>query len=369
MRARRRSTRRGARPSPPSSCDSTAMCSAPCRAMRRATTTSAPRRSWCCSMFSRIELWLALLLAVAVGVAVFAGVRSPKPTPENEPPSTFLTGPGGSKALYDVLARLGQPVERRRAALFDLTRDARHRPALLVVIGPSFALQPAELEELVRYLSGGGAVVAVGNAGGITACLGWESKESRKKAEVDSLAVVRPATQRDLRLPPATRYLAPREAAPEDTTPRWRAIGELRKEGGWPALTPIATDTLLRTAFLRRPVIARLRYRGGGQAVLAADPEYFRNRSWRESDLPLLVTPLLPAPAPQRGRVSWDEYHHGYGREGSVTGAVLGWLTRSPGGWAILQLLAGAPLAPAVAARALGPAPPLPPARRRSPPP
>ncbi len=101
-------------------------------------------------MFSRIELWLALLLAVAVGVAVFAGVRSPKATPENELPSTFLSGPGGSKALYDVLARLGQPVERRRAALFNLTRDARHRPALLVVIGPSFALQPAELEEMVR---------------------------------------------------------------------------------------------------------------------------------------------------------------------------------------------------------------------------
>jgi len=54
-------------------------------------------------MFSRIELWLALLLAVAVGIAVFAGVRSPRPTPENELPSTFLAGPGGSKALYDVL--------------------------------------------------------------------------------------------------------------------------------------------------------------------------------------------------------------------------------------------------------------------------
>src|SRR2546425_1190638 len=256
MRARRRSTRRGARPSPPSSCDSTAMCSAPCRAMRRATTTSAPTRSWCCSMFSRIELWLALLLAVAVGVAVFAGVRSPKPTPENEPPSTFLTGPGGSKALYDVLARLGQPVERRRAALFDLTRDARHR----------------------------------------------------------------------------------------------RARGGLRKGGGCRALPPTATDTLPRPAFRGGPVTARLRSRGGGQGVLAADPEYFRNRRWRDSDVPLLVTPLLLPPPPKRGRVSWDEYHHGYGREASVAGAVLAWLTRSPGGGAILQLVA-------VRARALAPAP------------
>jgi len=321
-------------------------------------------------MFSRVELGLALLLAAAVGVAVFTGVRSPKPTPENELPSTFLTGPGGSKALYDVLARLGQPVERRRTALFNLTRDEHHRPALLVLIGPSLPLQSAELEEVVKYLRGGGAVLAAGNAGGITDCLGFEAQESRKKVEVDSMAVApspHPASAPDLRLPPATRYLEPGEAAPEDTTPRWRAIGELRKEGGCPVLTPIATDTLLRTAFLRRPVIVRLRYRGGGQAVLAADPEYFRNRSWRESDVPLLVTPLLLPPAPKRGRVSWDEYHHGYGREGSVTGAVLGWLTRSPGGWAILQLVAVALVALAVAAVRFGPALTVIERRRRSP--
>lgn len=321
-------------------------------------------------MFSRIELWLALLLAVAVSLAVFTGVRGPKATPENELPSTFLTGPGGSKALYDVLARLGQPVERRRTPLFNLTRDDGHRPALLVEIGPSLALQPAELEEMVRFLRGGGAVLAVGNAGGITACLGWESKESRRKVEVDSLPVMLPphtASEPDLRLPPVTRYLQPREAAPEDTTPRWRAIGELRKEGGCPVLTPIATDTLLRTAFLRRPVIARLRYRGGGQAILAADAEYFRNRRWREGDVPILMTPLLLPPPPRRGRVTWDEYHHGYGREGSVAGAVLGWLARSPGGWALLQLVGVMLVALAVAAVRFGPALTVIQRRRRSP--
>src|SRR2546427_12554737 len=99
-------------------------------------------------MFSRIELWLALLLAVAVGIAVFAGVRSPRATPENELPSTFLAGPSGSKALYDVLVRLGQPVERRRTALFNLTREPPpppHPPALLVLVRPGLPLPPAAL--------------------------------------------------------------------------------------------------------------------------------------------------------------------------------------------------------------------------------
>jgi len=325
-------------------------------------------------MFSRIELWLALLLAVAVGIAVFAGVRSPRPTPENELPSTFLAGPGGSKALYDVLVLLGQPVERRRTALFNLTREPPlHRPALLVLIGPSLQLQPAELAEVVRYLRGGGAVLAAGNAGGITDCLGWESRESRKQGEVDSMAVVSPVSQPELRLPPVTRYLAPREAGPEDTTPRWRAIGELRKEGSCPALATVERDVLLFAGppfpHAGRPIIVRLRYRGGGQAVLAADPEYFRNRGWRDSDVPLLVTPLLvPPPSPsRRGRVSWDEYHHGYGRAGSVSGAVLGWLARSPGGWAILQLAAVALVALAAAAVRFGPALTVIERRRRSP--
>src|SRR2546425_2914179 len=42
--------------------------------------------------------------------------------------SAFLSGPRGSSATYEVLARLRIPVERRRTPLFDLERDARHRP-------------------------------------------------------------------------------------------------------------------------------------------------------------------------------------------------------------------------------------------------
>jgi hypothetical protein len=318
-------------------------------------------------MFSRTELLLALLLAGVVFLAAAAGLRAPRPTVEDQPPSTYLAGPGGSKALYEVLARLGQPLERRRTALFDLARDRRRRPALLVLVGPSAPLQSAELEAVVTYLRSGGAVLAAGNAGGITFCLGWTSTQSQRRSEIDSLPVFPP--QPGLSLPPVTRYLEPREAAPEDTTPRWRAIGELRKEGGCPTLAVIGQDTLLRSARGRRPIVVRLRYRGGGQATLAADPEYFRNRAWRAGDVPLVVTPLLlpPPPPAARGRVSWDEYHHGYGNGGSLTGAVWEWLRHSPGGWAILQLVAVAVITLAVAAVRFGPALSVIERRRRSP--
>jgi uncharacterized protein DUF4350 len=323
-------------------------------------------------MFFRTELQLGLLLALAITLAAILARNGPAPATEDTEPSTFLAGPWGSKAPYDVLARLGQPVERRRTPLFDLSREPPgRRPAQLVLIGPSLALQTAEMEEVVRYLRNGGAVVVVGNAGGLTYCFGWESQASFRRGELDSMAVtgatdLAGGTERP-RLPPVTRYLAPHEAEPDDTTPRWRAIGQLRKEGGCFGFAPVATDTLLWTAFLHRPVIVRLHYRGGGQAVLAADPEYFRNRSWRSGDVPLLLTPLLLPPPPARGRVAWDEYHHGYGTDGSLTGAVMGWLTGAPGGWAVLQLLAVALVALALAAVRFGPALSVIERRRRSP--
>src|SRR5439155_744560 len=82
-------------------------------------------------------------------------------------------GPGGSRATYDVLAGLGVPVERRRRPLFGLAREGARRPGLLVVLDPPLDLQAVEIAEVVRYVRGGGAVLAAGDGGGIAACAGW----------------------------------------------------------------------------------------------------------------------------------------------------------------------------------------------------
>src|SRR2546428_2023356 len=120
------------------------------------------------------ELALTALLAGAVAVAVLAG-RGRSPSRESafeRRTSAFLAGPRGSKATYDVLARLGVPVERRQRPLFGLTREGARRPGLLVVLDPPLDLQAAEIAEVVRYVRGGGAVLAAGDGGGIAACAG-----------------------------------------------------------------------------------------------------------------------------------------------------------------------------------------------------
>lgn len=315
-------------------------------------------------MSYRLELKLALLLAVAVLVAVVAARRSGKPPPEDPRASTVLSGPDGSRALYEALARLGHPVQRWRTPLFELTRDPRRRPALLVVLAPPLPLEPAELDQVVRFVRAGGEVVAAGRGrggDGIARCVGWRVVPRERRLVEDSL----PVAGTSLALPPVTRVLEPVDTAgggePEQAVKR---VGGEATGCGRLVPPPLAQDTLLRVQD-GRPVILSLSYRGGGRVTLAADAGYFRNRVWRTTDVPYLVAPLLVPRRP--GRIAWDEYHQGFGREGSLTAAVLGWLAGSPGGWAILQLAAVALVWLAVSAMRFGPARPVIERRRRSP--
>jgi len=139
--------------------------------------------------------------------------------------------------------------------------------------------------------------------------------------------------------------------------------GGPREQDDCETLAPLGADTLLRLPD-GRPAALRLQY-GAGSVTLVADVGYFRNRAWRGSNVPYFVAPLLVPP--RRGRVTWDEYHQGFGRSSSVAGVFVGWLTGTPPGWAILQLVAVAVVGFAVAAVRFGPARRVIETRRRSP--
>ncbi len=326
-------------------------------------------------MSYRTEIGLVLLLAAALTVAILAGRGHRRGVPLDEPASTYRTGPTGGRAPYDVLARLGVPVERRRTPLFDLARQVRRRPAALAVVAPERRLAPAEREAVSRYIGTGGALIAVGDGGGLTECLGWEvdRPDSADRVRLDSALVAAPPGV--YRLPPVTRVLRlVAEDTLEGVTKRVTELRKLGRSGGGgraarelgdcTAAVSIRTDTLLATVG-REPVLVRLRFRGGGRALLVADDAYFRNAAWRSSDVPTVLVPLLIPE--RRGRVSWDEYHHGYGSEGSLARALLGWMARSPAGWALWQLIAVALVWLVVTAVRFGPPRPVLDRRRRSP--
>src|SRR5256886_17471413 len=125
-------------------------------------------------MSRRLEIGLVLLLVAVLAATIWAGHRAAGSQPSFDlRASTLLSGPSGSRALYDILSRLRIPVERRRAPLFDLTTDAGRRPAVLAVLDPPLDLESAELDQVVRFVRGGRGGVAGGWGGGIRSCVGW----------------------------------------------------------------------------------------------------------------------------------------------------------------------------------------------------
>src|SRR5439155_490204 len=292
--ARRGSTPRPGRRSSVSSNGCIAMCSAPSPATLVRTTNSGLPRSGSPSMSRRPELALVALFLLAVAGAIVAGLRNTLGGAEGGPPSAFLAGPDGAKAVYDVLLRLGRPVERRRTPLYDLTR-VRRPPVLLVVLDPPDDLTAAELEQVVRYVRSGGAVLAAGDGGGITRCTGWDADAVFLKGYAgDSQTVQQPVSA--LELPSVTAVLRPLDSllTGQSSDTRRRVRRSLDRESGCSGLAVAEQDTLLRTEH-GKPVILRLRYPGGGMVTLAADPGYFRNRAWRTTDVPAFAVPLIVA--------------------------------------------------------------------------
>ena len=317
-------------------------------------------------MLRRLEIGLALLLIVAIVVAIWAARRTPQPPELDYRRSTMLSGPYGSRAVYDVLVQLGRPVQRRRTPLYDFTIETPQPPALLVELSPPLALEPAELEEVVFYVQDGGAVLSAGHGGGITACAGWRLQPDGFVG--DSVAVVSPPGVPDL--PRSARVL--RRKRPSGAFgEKLSALAKASVEDDVPcdSLVAVRSETLLVSP-KKLPVALRLWYEGGGSITLVADAGWFGNRVWRDTDVPVVALSWLAAPPPhgRPGRVVFDEYHQGFrGDEQSAWGVTWGWLRSSPIGWALLQILAIALVWLAMNAVRFGPALAVIERRRRSP--
>jgi hypothetical protein len=317
-------------------------------------------------MSVRTDVLLGLTLAAAIAFGLLlavAGGESPVQATDTRT-STLVSTAEGSQAVYETLAELGVPVRRRRTALFTLS-DEQPAPGALAVVAPRRPMLGSELAEVVRYLRRGGTVIAVGEASGFTRCVGFAAPRADSGSVVDGMfgsigreLAVRPDAP--LRLPLVRRVLGRWRPSKESADAERRFL----EESGCTALAAPRRDTLL-AARDGRPVIIELRYAPAGRVVLIAEPGYFRNRAWRDTDVAQLLVPLL---VPQRrGPLVWDEYHHGFAAESGARAALWAWVRGTPIGWALLQLAAVALVWLAVKAVRFGPALAVIERRRRSP--
>ena len=304
----------------------------------------------------------AAALVVAAVVGLREGAGGPGTPVEDLRLSTYSTGPNGAKGLAEALRRLGVAVRPRRYALFALAEDtARPDPRRLLAFLDINVPTAQEIAAVRGYVARGGRIFVAGYTG-IERCFAYRSRPvGWPRSGVDSIPIELPE---------------PGWRAPRTRRVLWRVPPESLRAGGGGAsadeegaeacatLAPAALDTLLR-ARDGRPVALRLQFRGGGGAILLADARYLRNRALKETDAGLVVVPWFLAGGTRS--VTVDEYHHGYGDKSWLFSAAWHWLTSTPAGWAMLQLLGVGFVAVAVAAVRFGPPRRVIETRRRSP--
>jgi hypothetical protein len=307
----------------------------------------------------RPEFLLVLLLGVALLAATLLGRRAaPDAALKDTRLSTLLAGPRGAKGLAQALPLLGVPVERRQRPLFDVARDSAAVPrgTTLALLDVTDQPTDAELSAVTDFVADGGRVLVVGSTG-LEYCLGYDV------APVDSTdrfhAV--PARVPAGRSLPDIRHIlveAPDTSADSATTNAGEA-GQACE-----LLEADMVDTLLTTKG-GRAVAIDLYFDGGGRATLIAEPALLTNRALKETDAGLVVLPWLLSGSPRAILV--DEFHQGFGRDGSLVAAVWQWSLGAPLGWLMLQWAVVALLALAAAAVRFGPALNVVERRRRSP--
>jgi hypothetical protein len=258
---------------------------------------------------------LALLLGALVVAALLGRATAPDRSQNDPRRSSLLAGPAGARGLAEALRRLGVPVEARRRSLQHV--DSLPPSSLLALLDIREKLTRLEIVSVRRYVARGGDLLLAGPSN-LGACFGVGVASTGRAL----LPVTRPVASWTL---PATGAL----------------LEATERAGECAPLGTARVDTLLRTPG-GRPAALRLVYGGGGRVTLLADAVYVCNRALRETDAGLAVLPWILGDHPSR--VVFDEYHQGFGEQGSLVVAAARWAAGAPAGWAMVQL-AGAGLA------------------------
>ncbi|HEY3933896.1 MAG TPA: hypothetical protein VGL65_04695 [Gemmatimonadales bacterium] len=304
-------------------------------------------------MRQRAELFAGFAALIVLGViAALAGGSGEAATSTEFVPSTFVATPGGAEGLLDAITRLGIPIRRWRERPVGLASYASMPRQIMVILEPDLAhpISAPELLQLANYSATSDLLIAGHTADHLMRCFGykvdWHPFDS---VRVSGLGSNPPKVGANLVATNATTFA--------DTT---RTFDVGRAVCHVPVYQSVTT--LLDSP--RGPLVIRLvRSDNGRQIILAADAGLFSNRDLRSTGAGVFVLGLF---AGRYDRVTFDEYHHGYGGSGSLFAATVAWSRDSPWGWMAWQLAGVGVLALLFGAVRFGPAIPAIVRRRRS---
>ena len=100
------------------------------------------------------------LLSVLIGIATLVALLTPEAGDRSESRSSYGTGPGGTRMVYELAQRMGWQPTRRLGPLED-TQDR----SVQIILGPEEALGSVEVHRLLEHVRhGGGLIFAVAGA-------------------------------------------------------------------------------------------------------------------------------------------------------------------------------------------------------------
>src|SRR5690606_25882198 len=286
---------------------------------------------------------LGLLAALTLAVVLL----SPWSRREDWTPalSSYGTGPHGARGLYDLLDRLGFRVERRLTPM----RQALDGEAIYLVLDPTEAPTAAEVHNLLEAVRAGAGLLAIPTPG---TRLADSLGVARGSALVRALATDSVELGDDgLPIPRTSRFtrsVLRRPPEPGDSSTVYRPP---------PGAVVFLSHETERG---REPAMVGFTL-GRGRVVVAADPEQFTNELLRRGDAAVRAVRLVEWLADGRDLpIVFDEFHHGYGRQGGVARVTRRALAETPPGRMLLQLgVAGLLLLVAIGARPVRPRPPV----------
>ncbi|MHB0913120.1 MAG: DUF4350 domain-containing protein [Armatimonadota bacterium] len=253
---------------------------------------------------SDLRIILIALAVLAAGCLLVCRTQSGPGLEAIPKRSTYLAAPGGLKALYQTMDRLGYRVERHNHPLTASPKDG-----VLFMVSPETPIGRREIEPLRRWVERGNLLVYV---------------EDDILGDMDD--TVRSNSKRLLPTPLSQGMKRAVTVGDERVPEKW-GLGDIclfsSRTMEERVLAPILGDE-------KGPIAAYSSWGRGGVLVLS-DSWLLSNRGIAQGDNLLLA---LNA-AGHGGTVTFDEYHHGYG----VGEGVMSLIGR-PAKYGIAQLLA-----------------------------
>lgn len=287
-----------------------------------------------------------LVVTILVSLAAWIGSYSSPDAVYIGPPTIYSTEPHGSKALAEAVTAMGIKVRPYRRRATTLKEFLKSSDSTLVTLLEPGSLSPAENRAMHQLGQEHNLLLAGDGNQMLIACFGYRFTTARDT--VADSSHLTPAFG-ELLHPDTVDVIRSRETANHTVGRVTRAfrpvVGKMQIDSSrmmdatsftCEVSPPFQLDTLLLTRS-GQPVALRIRQlENGPVTTLVSDAAIFRNDQLRlKPDGSVTLSLFLD----QGSEVLFDEYHHGYGQDGSIRDAVLDWTRRSPWGWAIWQLL------------------------------